>query len=144
MIQDFDGKFVGRSAAAAIVPDNRAVGNGNSACTAVGNTRNPSFYICDGTDISVVEFESLAADRRKRFVHPVTVKTTVGETDQYSVSLNTMKEWKYEGFTPKNRRNTRFVGLAGIGEYSSAGPNTATSLNITYWAENPGVIKHRI
>jgi len=125
LIYDTDGKFFSAGGAAAAISKNAAVG----AALACIKKTNWNGYQCSGNKLAILEFQSTAADARKRFVSPVTVSN-----DKFTNKLNTWKEWNYEGATPLNWRPQKFWSLINLGD----------TYNITYYSQNPEKIQNKI
>jgi hypothetical protein len=67
-------------------------------------------YECNGENIAVLNWMSIAPDYKDRLFSPVYLK----KNGQVYNMINTLKEWKWEGPEPLNLRESHFIGLVQL------------------------------
>lgn len=108
IIEDHSGSFMGFNGT--LIPNNSWVGGNEQNCN-IAPLMNG--YVCNRTDVAVLEYESVAKDYNTRIVWPIELSYSGGN---WTSITNGWRNWEWSGTETKNRRLGRFVSLVVLGK----------------------------
>lgn len=135
LLHDWTGRFLGVDANDATqtypprqaIAHNEAIGDALEFCTRIVGWNGG--YDCEGTQMAIFQFESIAHDRMSRMHAPVYINNTI-----FRNKINAYREWEWDGPEPLNKRMNRFLTLVQLNK----------PYNVTFNGLNPYDIIHKI
>lgn len=121
LVQDLDGSLLGEQAT--VIGNNEEFGETMPEC---GKVPHWNGYLCKTLKIGNLNFYSVAPDMNKRLFSPVTFSN-----DQFTTTLNSPKEWQWNGPEPLNKRRSEFISIVKLNtviRLSNKGMNPTDSL----------------